>query len=227
MDRFLAGLALLVGAVAACGGQRLPPPPPYTPESTPEPETACPRERDAAKAARERALGAADATVKAAAAEAVFAHAACEHRQFESMQIESVDVDLFKASIRDLKGQLFTVKNLYDEVTSYNLPHWSVGAYTRLGNLYAGYAAKLRASEPGPGIDDPGQRSTWRQEVDALARPVDLDAAAFYGRALEIADLGPDAFRAEAPMSDWIRAACAGLGRIDRAGPGRYRSCAR
>lgn len=221
-------LGLAVAAlIAACAGQKLPPPPPYTPDTTPEPITACPREQDAAKAAREALLGAESPERRSDAAYAAFAHGECERRQFDATTLEGGDVELFKASIRAVKAQFYTAFNLYQEAVSYDVPTWAVGGRVRIGELYAAYAAKLRASDPGPGIDDPGQQQTWASQVEQLARPYDSEAAGSYAAALELADRQDEAFRAEAAVARWLRTACDGLAREDRSWASKYVSCGR
>jgi hypothetical protein len=220
---------LLVLALAACAAAGPPRGPSYTPTNSPEAPSACPAEAAAAKAAREAALGTDDqqalaektSSERLAATRAVFAQAECERAVFERLPLDSSDPDEFKRQITRAREQFYTAKNLFDEVVAASIPEWSVAAYTRLGDLHAGYVAKLRRADPGPLVA--ADRLAWSEEIESVVAPVEREAAKAYDKALGVVDMGPERFAGDAQVAPYVTAACQALERLDRQAWTRHR----
>ncbi len=216
--------ALLVLLVAACGHSGLPPPGDYKPNPTPEPVTKCPKEYKAAKAAREQLVGETSPELREAAAKASFAHGECERALFDAMTLEADSDEEFRAGVDALKTQAYTVQNLYQEAANYDVPAWTVGGYTRLGDLYGAYAKKLRNTQPGASAD-PQLRAMWFQEIDDIAAKVDAQAAQYWEKALDVVEMGPAAFAAEERIAAWARRSCIGLRATDPGLSAKHQMC--
>ncbi len=210
-------LAGLLAAVSACG-PRLPPPPPYTPELTPEPETRCPKEHAAAKAAREAFIGEEAPGLGARAAGTAFAHAECERAVLDGMTIDALDDAIFKKSIEAVKSQTYTTQNLYLEATRYGALDWAIRGHAGVGALHVVYGDKLRRTEAPVALSDPASLAAWRTEVELLARRVAHDGAAYFTQAIEGYELAPAELRAQPELAKTLRAACAALAELE--GPG-------
>jgi hypothetical protein len=206
-------LGAVAGLAIACGAAAGPPRgPAYEPANTPEAESRCPDPARAAKAAREAALGEDDRTVRAAAAQAVFALGECERKVFDVVVVGGASPEDFRLSIALAKAQFHTVLNLYMEAVGYDIAEWAVAGYARAGDLHAAYAAKLRQANPGPDVAG-GERALWLAEVDQVAAPIDDEAAGYWQKALDVVELGPPAFRNEPAVAPFVASACAGLRR--------------
>jgi hypothetical protein len=210
----------LVLVLAACPGAGPPHGPSYTPENTPEAKSACPKEAAAAKKAREAALGEAARPTRVAAAKAIFAQAECERKQFDALELGGVSPDEFKINVDAAKAQFFSAQNLYVEAASYDLPEWAVAGYSRAGDLYAAYAAKLRGADAGPGVEG-GDRALWQAEVDRIAEPVDQQAVEYWTKALDVVSLGPPQFALDDAVKPYVVSACTGLHKLGR----RHAAC--
>jgi hypothetical protein len=195
-------------ALAACAGAGPPHGPEYDPSNTPDAHSGCPGEANAAKKAREDALGAEGSEAREGAAAAVFAQAECERRLFDALVIEGVSPEDFKGSIGAAKAQFYTAQNLYLEVVAFNLPEWAVAGYARAGDLMAAYAGKLRKSDPGPGVGEGTDRAVWLSEIEEVAKPVDRDALDLYGKALDVVMMGPSNFGDEPRIAPFVKSAC-------------------
>ena len=215
MERVLAVSARVRGAVlvtslflGACAAAGPPRGPEYQPANTPEAASKCPKEAAAAKQAREDAIGAEDSGPRTHAAEAIFAQAECERRLFDALHIDGVSPEDFKMSVADAKTQFYSAQNLYLEVVAFNIPAWTVSGYSRLGDLYAAYAGKLRKSDPGPGVGEGTGRATWLAEIEPIAAPVDRDALDYYGKSLDVVMMGPPNFADDPAVAPFVKAAC-------------------
>lgn len=204
--KLLTVVALALGACAAVSGP--PRGPEYEPSNTPEAKTSCPAEAKAAKQAREDAIGAEDSGPREKAAQAVFAQAECEHRLFDALHIDGVSPEDFKQSINEAKTQFYSAQNLYLEVVAFNIPGYTVGGYSRLGDLYAAYANKLRKSDPGPGVGEGTGRATWLAEIEPIAAPVDRDSLDYYGKSLDVVMMGPPNFADDPTIAPFVKSAC-------------------
>jgi hypothetical protein len=208
----IARASLLVFVLAAgCGTAGPPRGPAYDPMNPPEAQSQCPDKAKEAKTARENALGADEPGARRDAAKAIFEHAECERVVFDSLKIEGVSPDDFKASVARTKTQFYTVQNLYLEVVNYELPELSVAAYARAGDLYEAYAGKLRTSDPGPEVGDGAGRASWLAEIEQIALPVENDAVDLWGKALDVVMIGPPQFAEEQGVAPFVKAACNGL----------------
>ena len=204
--RRLAPALCFLGACASMSGP--PRGPSYEPLNTPEARSGCPKEAEAAKQAREDAIGADDSGPREKAAQAVFAQAECERRLFDALHIDGVSPEDFKQSVAEAKAQFYTAQNLYLEVVAFNIPGWTVAGYSRTGDLYAAYAGKLRKSDPGPGVGEGTGRATWLAEVEPIARPVDHDALDYYGKSLDVVMMGPPNFADDPAVAPFVKSAC-------------------
>jgi hypothetical protein len=215
---------MIVAFAAACAKPMPPAGPKYTPNPTPEPVTKCPDEYKAAKAAREALVGETAPELREAAAKASFAHGECERKQFDELSLDADSDDEFREGVASLKAQAYTTQNLYQESANYDVPLYAVGGYTRMGDLYAAYAKKLRNTQPGA-ASDPQLRAMWFQDLDEIASKVDSDGAAFWEKALDIAEMGPEAFLAEQQVASWTAAACTGLHAVDPGLAAKHKIC--
>jgi hypothetical protein len=214
--------AWLVLVLAGCGAVAGPPRgEAYTPTNAAEAATQCPKEAAAAKEAREAALGT-DAA-QDSAARAVLAQADCERKAFDRLVLDSPDPEAFKQEIAGARTQFYNVKTLLDEVVSSGIPDLVAGAHVRLGDLHAAYADKLRRSDPGPAVAQ--DRQQWLEEVETVAAPVERAAAKEYDAALEVMELGPPSFVADAGLGAAATHACHELGARDREAATRHRLC--
>jgi hypothetical protein len=226
LARIIPLLAVFAGGGAACAAKGTPRGPEYTPTASPEAESPCPDEWQAAKQAREDALGAegqAEVAARAQVAAAVLAQGECELRGFQRQPVRADTEEAMLGELRELRDRFRSAKNLFDEVLNYEVMRLSVGALARLGDLHAAYAAKLRAAPPPVDARDPGSRSEFRQELRELAEALDGEAAVAYAAALRArgaVDLDPG-------VGEWTAAACAGLERLDPRRFGRESLCVR
>jgi hypothetical protein len=221
MLRAAALLVIMVG----CGGGRpgLPPPPPYTPDGTPEPPTACKEPREAAKKAREDVLELGDKHRKTAAAK-VLAHAECERKHFDGMPLHDATEPEMLANIRAARDQYNTTANLYKEVIRYNILEF-VRAGARLGDLHRAYADKLRATPAPASIRTPSERQAFVANLHRLAGSLDRRAANAYADVLAKVDKIGGIIATDSTSGVWIPAACNHLRRLDRATAGTLRVC--
>jgi hypothetical protein len=191
------------------------------PENSPEPQTVCETQRDAAKAARESLLEAPEQ--RAATAAAVLIHAECELEFFGQQAVPRSSLDAMLAEFRILRTQYQTTQNLLDEVLKYEDRTGTVGALAYLGDLNMAYAVKLRDA-PAPIDVPPARGEGFKEELVDFARDFEDQAKLAYASAIDAAQglEGPD------PRVDaWTRSACAGLVKLDPAASGRRIVCNR
>jgi hypothetical protein len=195
-------------------------PPAYTPANSPEPATICRAESDAAKAAREGAIGEESADLGEVAARSVFALAECERRAFDALPLSQADA---ADEIEALRGQYQTARNLYGEVRNYHRPRWLVASRVRDGDLALAFRAKIERTAP---PSRPAERAAWPTDRADLLVFLDGEALKAYREALEAAETFPTV-KDDAEIVVLLASACAGATRIDPATPGRYRACSR
>lgn len=211
-------LALLVSATSAvgCGGPQRPPgPPPYDPVNSPEPATACPDQREAAKAAREDLLEDDSAAAREAAAAAVFAQAECERHQFDALAVDAPTQDALAEKLRAARTQYFTAKNLYEEVARYQLLRWVIGADTRIGELCSAFADKLRRVAVPAELAERAERANFLTEMSRFAQIYDHEATLAFAGALRAADGAESLVHSDTAVQEWIQSSCTSLSYLD------------
>ncbi|HTM20387.1 MAG TPA: hypothetical protein VL172_07770 [Kofleriaceae bacterium] len=208
--------ALLLLVLLGCGGGQpgIAPPPPYTPVNSPQAETECPTERDAAQQAREDWLERGE-SVRDRAAEAVFAQAECERARFDARAIPADREERMMTTLRETRLHYQTVANLYEEVTKYQALRWTVGARTRLGALNAAFADKLRTVGAPTDVTVVVDRVNFVSDLGSFAEDYDRQAAISHAAALETAALVPALVDSDAKVSGWVRASCDALTYLD------------
>ncbi|MBI4510201.1 MAG: hypothetical protein HY698_11250 [Deltaproteobacteria bacterium] len=208
-------LLLAFSVSMGCAAAKPPPPPPYTPVNSPEPVTSCKMESTDAKAAREALLESDSGAAREAATRAVLAHAECERRHFDELPMESSSEQQFlDGVVTSARDQFQTTQILYQEVVKYGLVRWVIGGNSRLGDLHAAFADKMRGA-PVPGdLRAPVERASWIGDIEDIARVVEAEAKIPYQEALLTADQVPAEGRDE-DLRRWIQGACAGLMRVD------------
>ena len=205
---------LIALVAAACGGsQGLPPPPPYEPVGSAEPVTACPDQRVAAKERREALLELGTPEARRATVDAVMAHAECEARAFDAVSITSASQAQMIESIKAARLRYLDARNLYTEVGNYEVLELTIGSRSRLGDLHAAFAAKLRGAPAPADLTDPGERAGFLTELGDYAQAYDAEALAAYRGSLEAAALLPS-LRGQPEVAAWIDAACRGMTRL-------------
>ncbi len=203
-------LMMSLPLLTACGGAPgLPPPPPFTPVDSPEPQTQCTAQRDAAKKAREDVLEFGTVEYRDRAAAAVLAHADCERKQLDSIPVHDATQKEMIANIRRARLQYLTAANLYQEVVSYKMLRY-VRALAGRGAVHAAFARKLQTA-PAPGeLRRPKERKRFTDELKQLAIPFRRDAVTDYSAALDQAQtVGQNL--ADPDRLGWIPRACKAL----------------
>jgi hypothetical protein len=209
------------GGAGKGGGSGLEAPPPYTPETTPEPPTRCPIEARAAREAREQAIGEDSARLGDSAAKAVFAHAECERKHFDAVFVGG---GADPTVVQELKIHFQGAKNLYAEALNYQVPRWVVGSHTRLGDLYTSFATKVHLLSTPPGSGAPASPDP---DVAAMDERLKMDAGKSYRAALDAAELWPALAEDDVDVAAWIAIACKGIDRWQQGLSQRYRVCTR
>jgi hypothetical protein len=210
-------LSLAASLLVACGGGAGPPRgPEYKPVGSPEAESPCPEEWKAAKEGRERLLDDSSRTTRLDVAEKVLLQADCERGVLALAEIAPGSQEAVLAEVRLVRERDSSIGNLYGEVLSYDFPLLNVGARAGRGQLHALFALKLRAMPTPVDLNTPADRTSFRQELVALVRGFDNEAAVDFVAALD----GLNAFRPapedEARVEAWTRAGCSGLEALDR-----------
>jgi hypothetical protein len=202
-------------ALVGCGPKQPAAAPAYTPVNSPEPATACPELRDAAKRAREDLLELGSSEARVAAAAAVFAHAECERRQFDAMGVDAPTQDALVERLRAARGRYQDVRNLYEEVGRYQALRWAIGAGSRLGELCDAFAEKLRrVAVPGE-IRDPDERTAFLAEIGEYAAIYDHEALIAHAGALRAADGAISLVRSDTDVRTWVETSCLALSYLD------------
>lgn len=222
-EQAVAPHALAILVLVGCGGAGPPRGPAHTPASSPEPQTECTDQRDAAKTAREDSLEHPGQPARAAAASAVLAHAECEIESLARQTIPRSSQDALLTEIRILRDRYFTIRNLLDEVHTYEQPKASIGAHARTGDLEMTYFDKLDTAPP-PVDLSPDQQEAFHQEMSDFGRGFTDEARRAYGAALDAAG-GVE--QPDRRLVAWIRAACTGLSRLDPQDARRRALCGR
>ncbi len=205
---------LVLSLLVACGGKSLPPPPPYTPVDSPEPATRCPDQRAAAKQAREDHLEKGTSETRGAVARAVFAQAECERDSFDDVAIDAPAQAQMIENLRAARQQYLASRNLYLEVGNYQALDWTVGAFSRQGDLEADFADRLRAARPPGDIADSQDRAAFLTQLGNFAQTYDAQAVTAWREALRTAALLPSLADSDRRVAAWVDAACAGLRRL-------------
>jgi hypothetical protein len=175
---------LLLAAVACGGGGAGPPAgPAYTPVGSPEAESACPTEWEAAKKAREDHLELSSASTREAAARAVLAQADCERNVLASRRVAAGEHAAIIAALEELRAAHRDAGNLYREVIGYELASPAVAARVGLGKLHLAFAALLAATPTPTDMPDPGEQAAWRAEIDGLVATFQSEARAAFAEA--------------------------------------------
>jgi hypothetical protein len=216
----------LLVLLAACGGgsSGIAPPPPYTPTNTPQADTECPAERDAAQEAREDLLEHGDA-YREKAAEAVFLHAECERGRFDARAIQPDREEAMIEALRATRIQYQSAVTLYEEVTKYQALRWTVGASTRLGALNAAFADKLRKVGAPTDMTDTVARINFVSDLGQFAEDYDRQAGIAHQAAVETAALLPSLATGDSAVSGWVRASCEALSYLDPTAKAELAAC--
>jgi hypothetical protein len=211
------------GCIVGCSGvgaQAPAPAPAYVPANSPEPETVCRKEAARAKKARVAAIGDESGMLREQAASAAFAQAECELRQFATLSLVASDADALSALVTRVRAQYQAARNLYLEADNYGTLRYSVGAWSRAGDLDSQMAAKLRSMALPGEATDPAERAAEAQAMEGVFQHFDLEAHKSYTTALERAE-----GHAQADLDVWIRAACEGLRRLKPEDVSRFPRC--
>ena len=207
---------LLLAAVA-CGPKGPPAAPAYTPVNSPEAETSCKSEWQAAKAAREQLVETDSGDSRIAAAGAVFAQAECERRHFDSLQVTAPSQEAMVGKLRAARTQYFNARNLYEEVGNYQILRWRIGANSRLGELNGAFADKLRKAPAPADLAEPGERGTFLAELSKFAQVYDGDAVIAHVDALAAAAAADSLVRSDSDVEGWVQSSCLALSYLDAA----------
>ena len=211
--------ALLAAACASTGGP--PRGPAHTPVNSPEAETRCPEEWQAAKQAREELIaaeGAARAAAMEAAAGAVLAHGRCERQELAELAIEAGSQEAMAAALRQARRRYQDARNLYEEAAGYEVPRARVAAHAELSALHLGFARML-AELPAPlDVQDPAGRADVRRQMREAVARYEVEAALSATRAVAAAPAAGwrgGAAGADEELAGWVRGACDTLAVLD------------
>lgn len=211
-------LLVVVAVTAACGGHAgLPPPPEYTPVASAEPDTACPDERADAKTRREALLEVGTAEARRATVDAVMAHAECERRAFDAAAIDAPTQAAMIDRIKAARLRYLDARNLYAEVGNYEVLELTIGSRSRLGDLHAAFATKLRRAPAPADLTDPAERAGFLTELGDFAQAYDAEALAAYRASLDAAALLPS-LRGQPEVAAWVEGACRGMRQVGATG---------
>lgn len=202
-------LLLTAFTLQACGGSSRPPePPPYTPVNSPEAESPCPSEWQAAKSAREAMVGETDPGARTAAAAAVYAQAECERDKLNAVAPPRGAQAAVVGEIRLQRIAMQNAGNLYEEVARYHSPGFAE-ALGRIGELKLAFARFLTSTPAPTDLDDPVERVEFMNQLKLLSESFVREAAQTFEAALEVAAEDP------AATNTWSRRMCDELKRLN------------
>ncbi len=173
-------------SLAACSSAGPPHGPKYTPSTSEESATDCPKERGQAQAAREALLGESDPLLRQRSAEMVFAHAECEEAVLESLASPQGDADQILARLRAIREQSTTAITLYIETQLHGKPMLLIRSLVAQGRIKIAFAQVARAT-PAPAELDVPQRAEFQGELAIAAKVLHQEAEKLLEEALLLA----------------------------------------
>jgi len=193
---------VFLAALAACAAPGPPRGPTHKPSNSPQADTPCPSEREAAHSAREDWLENASDSSRAAVSKAVLAEASCHRSAYGAAVIPRADMNTVLGSIAEARNKFRDAVTLYREAIGYGVAEVRLVARVELAEMQLAHAARLQAL-PAPIDLDPQTARDFQTDLGELSMGFVTEAAMELAAALEGA--GP-----EAP-SDWVERACKSL----------------
>ncbi len=124
---------------------------------------------------------------KAGEARAAFCDAEVERVRWESIAMDSDDMNELRASLERKIAGLTSVKLRYEAVYPFAVMEWTLAAGTREASLYDHFGEMLLAS-PTPGMLDEESAEVYRQQLSDIATPLLDDADKRYALVVAKAD---------------------------------------